>query len=161
MSILLYRVDERLLHGQVIIGWGNQLRPRRYLVVDDHLAGSDWEQELYRLSLPDETVAEFVDVETGRRRLDSWRGDDVRSVLLTRDVETMARLAEGGTLEGEKINLGGIHAAEGRQQVRSYLYLGDSEREQIRRLEAEGVEVTGKDLPDSTRVSLETLLGEE
>ncbi|HIC54769.1 MAG TPA: PTS N-acetylgalactosamine transporter subunit IIB, partial [Gemmatimonadetes bacterium] len=49
VSIVLFRIDERLIHGQVVIGWGHQLRPDRYAVVDDDLADSAWEQDLYRL----------------------------------------------------------------------------------------------------------------
>ena len=54
MTVVLYRIDERLIHGQVVIGWGTQLHPDSYLVVDDALAASDWEQELYVLGLPEQ-----------------------------------------------------------------------------------------------------------
>lgn len=159
MPVVLFRVDERLIHGQVVIGWGSQLRPRRYLVVDDQLADSAWEQELYALGLADGSVAEFASVDEARRRLDEWREDPVRSVLLTRDVATMLALAEGGCLSGEKVNLGGIHHAPGREAVRPYLYLDDEDRGRIRALADEGVDVTGRDLPGSLRVSLSDLVG--
>ena len=48
MPIVLFRVDERLIHGQVVVGWGSKLRPDRFLVVDAALATSEWEQELYK-----------------------------------------------------------------------------------------------------------------
>ena len=38
MPVVLCRVDERLIHGQVVIGWGHELRPDRYVVVDDEIA---------------------------------------------------------------------------------------------------------------------------
>jgi hypothetical protein len=47
VSIVLFRVDERLVHGQVTVGWGMRLRPALYVTVDDALAGGDWEQELW------------------------------------------------------------------------------------------------------------------
>ena len=34
MSIVLIRVDERLIHGQVIVGWGERLHVKRIIVVD-------------------------------------------------------------------------------------------------------------------------------
>lgn len=160
MGIVLYRVDERLIHGQVVIGWGSQLRPRRYLVVDDSLAGSEWEQELYRLSLPDGTDVQFVTLEQARERLPDWRNEEVRSVLLTRDVRTMLGLAEAGLLDGAKVNVGGVHHAPGRTRVRPYLYLDEADRERLRRLDELGVEVGARDLPGSARVSLESLLKE-
>lgn len=158
MPIVLFRVDERLIHGQVVLGWGSQLRPRRYLVVDDELADSAWEQELYRLGLADGSVAEFVSVAEARERLRRWQEEDVRSVLLTRDVATMLALARGGCLAGEKVNLGGIHHAPGRQAVRPYLYLDDADRERVRALSEEGAEVSARDLPGSLKVDFEDLV---
>jgi len=158
MPILLYRVDERLIHGQVVVGWGSQLRPDRYLVVDDELARSEWEQELYLLGLPDGVTAQFVTVDEARERLDDWRASSVRSVLLTRDVETMLELARGGVLSGERVNLGGIHHGPERSRVLPYLHLDDADRDRLRKLGDEGVEVTARDLPGSSRVSLSELL---
>lgn len=157
MGIVLFRVDERLIHGQVVIGWGHELRPGRYILVDDDLAASDWEQELYRLGVVDAEV-EFVGVDEARRRLEEWRDDGARSILLTRDVATMRRLAEDRRLEGERVNLGGIHHGPGRAEVLRYLHLTDEDRDDLRELAEQGVEVTARDLPDAPRVGLSTLL---
>ena len=67
MAIVLYRVDERLIHGQVVLGWGRELRPGRYVVVDDALAESEWEQELYRLSVAEENTVWLVQVASDPR----------------------------------------------------------------------------------------------
>jgi len=160
MSVVLYRVDERLIHGQVVIGWGSQLLPRRYIVVDDALAESEWERELYRLGLPENAEAEFVDVARAVERLPTWQEDEVRSVLLTRDVETMTKLAEAELLEGRTVNLGGIHHAPGRTRVCPYVSLDDADRSRLQRLHELGVTVTARDLPGAVRVTLDTLLKE-
>jgi mannose/fructose/N-acetylgalactosamine-specific phosphotransferase system component IIB len=158
VSILLYRVDERLIHGQVVLGWGSQLRPARFLVVDDDLSASIWEQELFALGAGKaETV--FVDVEAARGRLDEWRSDRVRSILLTRDIGTMARLAEGGRMSGERINLGGLHHGPGRKRVLSYLHLTEEDRRNLMDMRDEGVRVSAQDLPDASKVALKSLLG--
>ena len=161
MPIVLYRVDERLIHGQVVIGWGSQLNPSRYLVVDDVLATSDWEQELYRLSVPEGQTAEFVSTAEAIERLPDWKEEDPRSVLLTRDVKTMLALAEAGVLDGSSVNVGGIHHAPGRTRVRGYVYLNDEDRQRLQRMGELGLRVTARDLPDSVRVSLEGLLKEK
>jgi mannose/fructose/N-acetylgalactosamine-specific phosphotransferase system component IIB len=59
MPIVLCRVDERLIHGQVVVGWGTNLHVRRIVVADDELADSAWEQELYRAGVPDEVRPSF------------------------------------------------------------------------------------------------------
>lgn len=157
MAIILFRVDERLIHGQVVIGWGNQLRPDRYLVVDEKLALSDWEQDLYRLGAAGAEV-EFVAPEVARENLEAWRLDTARSILLTKEVSAMGRLAEGGLMIGEKVNLGGVHHGPGREEFLTYLHLTEDEISELEKMNSAGVEVTARDLPDTHRVSLETLL---
>jgi len=158
VTIVLYRVDERLIHGQVVIGWGNQLRPDRYLVVDDELMESDWEQDLYRLGAGDSEVV-FETVGDAHERLSEWREDPRRSILLTRDIAGMRRLAEGGALAGERVNLGGIHHGPGRTEVITYLHLTEADRADLVAMADAKAEVTARDLPDAHRVKLATILG--
>lgn len=159
MSIVLYRVDERLIHGQVVLGWGGELHPRRYIVVDDALADSEWEQDLYRLAVPDDTEVVFRGVDQAREALAEWAGEAIRTVLLTRDVSTMAALGSEGGLGGVEVNLGGIHHRPGRTEVRPYLFIGEQEREGVRSLVAHGAHVSGRDLPGGLRVDAEQILG--
>jgi PTS system mannose-specific IIB component/fructoselysine and glucoselysine-specific PTS system IIB component len=159
MPILLYRVDERLIHGQVVVGWGSKLHPDRYVVVDRTVAQSQWEQELYALGIPPGTEAIFCTAEEAGRQLDTWRESKLRTVLLTRDVETMLELAREDDLRGREVNLGGIHFRKGREEVLSYLYLDEQDREALRELAARGVHVSARDLPGSPEIDLDDLTG--
>lgn len=158
MPIVLYRIDDRLIHGQVVVGWATHLDADVIVVVDDALAESAWEQELYRAGLPARIESGFVRVEEARRRLEGWQASPVRSILLTRDLATMRRLAEGGTLQGEEVNLGGLHEAPGRKRVRSYLFLSVQDRSELAELAREGVRVHAADVPRAPRVELDELL---
>ena len=158
MSIVLYRVDERLIHGQVIVGWANELRPNRIVVVDDDLADSTWEQELYAMGLPEELTTSFESVADARAHLADWRSAKARVLVLTRDVGTMRRLADEGAMRGEEVNIGGIHYAPGREAVLPYVYLSRSEIGDMGALENEGVRVSARDLPGSRKVDLKEML---
>jgi mannose/fructose/N-acetylgalactosamine-specific phosphotransferase system component IIB len=158
MSIVLYRVDERLIHGQVVVGWGNELHPDEIIVVDDDLAQSTWEQELYAMGLPDELSTSFESVTTAREHLAAWRSGKPRVVVLTRDVATMRRLASEGSMRGEEVNIGGVHHAPGREAVLPYVYLSRAEMTEMDALEKEGVRVSARDLPGSRRVDLKDMI---
>lgn len=158
MAIVLYRVDERLIHGQVVVGWGSRLHPDRIVVVDDELADSLWEQELYGLGMPTGVDASFEKVASARDQLSSWKGDGGRIIVLTRDVATMRRLAEGGLLRGDEVNIGGIHYAPGRTGILSYVYLSGDERAELADLAADGVKVSARDVPGARRVDVTRLL---
>jgi PTS system mannose-specific IIB component/fructoselysine and glucoselysine-specific PTS system IIB component len=158
MPIVLFRVDERLIHGQVVVGWGTQLRPDRYLVVDASVASSEWEQELYTLGVPEGIGVAFVTPSQAREELSTWRESDLRSVLLTRDLGSLLELAEEGVLAGEVVNLGGLHLRKGREEVLPYLFLDQADKEILRELANQGVEISAQDLPGSHKVTLESLL---
>jgi len=158
VPILLQRVDERLIHGQVVIGWGAKLRPERFIIIDDELVESQWEQELYALGAGDAEVV-FCTVDEAREQIAAWRADDRRSILLTRDIRAIVRLAAGGGLEGSEVNLGGIHHGPERREVLTYLHLSPADEEDLRTLEAEGVRVTARDLPGAHAVDLRGLIG--
>jgi mannose/fructose/N-acetylgalactosamine-specific phosphotransferase system component IIB len=158
MSIVLFRIDERLIHGQVVVGWGSRLDPDRIVVIDDEIAASSWEQELYGIGVPDDVPAEFVTVESARERLQDWRDGTERVILLARSVETVLQLSQGGMLRGEDINVGGIHHSPERREVLPYVFLSDTESAALRRLADSGAAVSARDLPGSRRVPLDQLL---
>jgi PTS system mannose-specific IIB component/fructoselysine and glucoselysine-specific PTS system IIB component len=152
MSIALLRVDERLIHGQVVVGWGSQLHPDRIIVVDDDLAASEWEQELYTLGLSGGLGSEFVSVRAARERFAEWKSSSERIIVLLRDVATLQQFAADGFLAGEPVNIGGIHHAAGRRPVLPYLYLNDDESAQLAALHKAGVRISAQDVPGGRRV---------
>jgi mannose/fructose/N-acetylgalactosamine-specific phosphotransferase system component IIB len=159
MPIVLLRVDERLIHGQVVVGWGGPLHADRIVVADDEIAGSAWEQELYCLGVPPEIEAAFAPLEEARAMLPEWRAGAARVIVLLRDVAGLGRLARDGALGGEEINLGGVHHAEGRDPVLPYLHLSADDRSVLRAVGASGATVVARDLPASRSVPLDELLG--
>jgi PTS system mannose-specific IIB component/fructoselysine and glucoselysine-specific PTS system IIB component len=158
MAITLCRVDDRLIHGQVVIGWGVPLGVDLIVLVDDTVGRSPWEQEIYRMAVPREVAIDFVTREEALLRLRGWDADARRVFLLTGDVDTMASLVTDGEGVLRRVNLGGIHAGPGRRERLRYLYLSDDEASVLRRLEAEGTVVTVQDLPTSPPVPLQALL---
>ena len=161
MPIVLFRVDERLIHGQVVVGWGERLNMDRIVVIDDELSASSWEQELYCLGVPPAVDAHFTTVEDARRYLPLWREDSRRVVVLVRNLDSLRRLAEGGTLDEQEVNLGGLHAAAGRERILPYLFLSDEERTTLASIAATGARVYARDLPGSRRVPLDELLEDD
>jgi PTS system mannose-specific IIB component/fructoselysine and glucoselysine-specific PTS system IIB component len=158
MPIVLLRVDERLIHGQVVVGWGERLHFAHIVVVDDQLAQSPWEQELYCLGVPPTMHADFVSVAEARDSLESWRARPEKVIVLLRDVGSLQDLARGGLLAGTEVNLGGLHSAPGRKRVLPYLFLSPAERTSLRAVAETGAHVAARDLPASRAVELQELL---
>lgn len=158
MTLALFRIDERLLHGQVIVGWGMRLGIDYYVVVDDDLAASDWEQDLYSAGLPASTKTEFVSVAQAVERFGELDARSGRGALLTRGTAEMRALAETGCLSERRVNIGGLHASEGRKRVLTYVYLTDEEARDLEAIQLASKGVSARDLPAGREVDLEDLI---
>ena len=157
MAIELYRIDDRLIHGQVVVGWGQPLRVGFIVLVDDEVAASEWEQELYRMGVPPEMELYFASVNDAAERLDTWRRDQRPGILLTVDIDTMRRLVERAP-SIQTVNLGGIHHRAGRAERLRYIYLTSEEERELRALASRGIDVTAQDVPSARPLPLRELL---
>ncbi len=157
MAFVLFRVDDRLIHGQVVIGWGRPLAANRLVLVDDEVAGNGWEQELYRMAVPDGIEVVFATVAGAVAHLDAWRRDDARTLLVTGDVRAIASLHSAGPDVVHHINLGGIHHRPGRRERLPYLYLTDEEHAILSQLHQRGADVTAQDVPAAVPVGIGAL----
>jgi len=159
VAIELFRIDDRLIHGQVVLGWGQPLQLGFIVLVDDAVAQSAWEQELYRMGVPSEMEVYFESVDSFVRRAAEYRERGDSGVVLTGDVATMERVVAGVPGVGA-VNLGGIHHRPGRLARLRYVYLSPAEEAVLRAIAARGVRVTAQDLPSSTAVPLDELVVE-
>ena len=156
MTLVLNRIDDRLIHGQVVVGWGQPLDVKFIVLVDDAVASSDWEQELYRMGVPPEMDVRFHSVNDAAEKLDTYRTEARPGILLTGDIATMGALVERAGVRD--VNVGGIHHRAGRTQHLRYVFLTTEEGDALRALAAHGAVVTAQDVPAARAVPLEELL---
>jgi len=157
VSIALYRIDDRLIHGQVVVGWGQPLNIGFIVLVDDNVACCDWEQDLYRMGVPPEMEIMFADVPMAVRNHDQYVKDLRRGIVVTPDIATMHRLIQGvGTIK--EVNVGGIHHRIGRTPRLRYVFLNTDEARELTALADTGVHVTAQDVPNARQVPVAELL---
>ena len=157
MPVDLYRIDDRLIHGQVVVGWGQPLDLAFIVLVDDIVASSDWEQELYRMGVPPEILLEFLTVEQAANSLAQFDARPEHGMVLTATIETMRQLVErSGVVRA--VNVGGIHHRAGRTARLRYVFLAPDEEQGLCALAALGVTVTAQDVPAATPVPLDAIL---
>ena len=156
MTLELNRIDDRLIHGQVVVGWGQPLDIAFIVLVDDTVAESDWEQDLYRMGVPPEMEVRFHSAAEAVALLDAYRAEERPGILLTGDIGTMRTLVEKGGVR--EVNVGGIHHRAGRTQHLRYVFLTPDEGSALRGLEVLGAVVTAQDVPAARVVSLDEVL---
>lgn len=147
MSWVLHRVDDRLIHGQVVVAWGQRLSPARIWVVDDASAANDWERDLLASSAPGVEVR-VLSVEAAAAGYAAEAAAAGGAFLLVRDLATARRLVEAGATV-PSFNLGGLHYAPGKSKVNEYVYLDADDRREARALLDRGVTLEVQDVPAS------------
>jgi mannose/fructose/N-acetylgalactosamine-specific phosphotransferase system component IIB len=147
MSWLLHRIDDRLIHGQVVIAWGQRLHPRRIVIADDATAANAWERDLLSTAAP----GIEVDVYTVAVAAADYAREAAKpggAFLLVRDLATALAIVELGT-PVPSFTLGGLHYAPGKDKINEYVYLDDADRGAARALLARGVRLDVQDVPAS------------
>jgi mannose/fructose/N-acetylgalactosamine-specific phosphotransferase system component IIB len=157
VALELFRIDDRLIHGQVVVGWGQPYGIGFLVLVDDEVADSDWEQELYRMGVPPGVDLFFDTVENAARRLPMYREDRRTGMLLTGEISTIRRLVDAAP-GIDAVTVGGVHHKPGRSARLRYVFLTADEEQQLRALAAAGVRVTAQDVPNAPPIELDDFL---
>ena len=157
MSLELVRVDDRLIHGQVVVAWGRELKPDLVVLANDEVAENDWEQELYRMGVPEGMEVKFTTVDDAAGGVEAWANGSCKTIILVSDVDSLRRLCDCAP-SIRKVNLGGVHHEGDRRQHLPYLFLSDAEVRQLRSLATRGIEITAQDLPNTAPIALTDLL---
>jgi PTS system mannose-specific IIB component len=152
--ISLVRVDNRLIHGQVVEAWVPWVRANRLLVADDEAAGNLLTRTAMGLA-----VQAFVEVRIEpllKVDYPSLASDSSRTLVLVRDIASLMGAREKG-LKLAQVDLGNIHFSVGRRRVSSSVFLSQEELDQLKMLVQEGVEVEARGVPTDSKVTFEEM----
>ncbi|MDD5655733.1 MAG: PTS sugar transporter subunit IIB [Elusimicrobia bacterium] len=157
MEIALLRIDDRLIHGQVVIGWIPHLGVEAVVVASDAAAADETQSALMGMAMPEgvELLVRGVAQAAAALR----RPDDRRRVLVLVPGPLEARrLVESGVAVGS-INVGGLHYTAGRVQLGKAIFLSAQDTEALRALSGRGIALEGRALPEDAAIDLLEMLG--
>ncbi|NOY76467.1 MAG: PTS sugar transporter subunit IIB [Calditrichaeota bacterium] len=149
MPFSLVRIDDRLIHGQVVVGWVHAMRPDRIILCNDEVATSDWEKELYLNSYTDTDVE--IDIWTMDETLAYLRSPEFlkeKVILLVESPKDAWNLVERGAPITE-INVGGMHYKENAREITSYVFVSQDDINYFKRLHEKGIKIEARDVPNA------------
>ncbi len=154
--IALLRIDDRLIHGQVVLGWGTALRPDRIVLADDEVAANEWERNLYAQGWPDVRISILSLAEAVKQLAAGIFGGE-RIILIVRSPKSVLALMDLG-LAVAAVNVGGLHFRPGREKLIEGVYLDAEERSALRELVKRGVTLDGRAVPGSPAGTLNSMV---
>ncbi len=152
------RVDDRLIHGQVIAIWARQQRFTRVAVVDDGVAADPFMRDVLTLAAPPGLAVEVLSLPAALARLPALGLEKATTMVLVKAPPVAEALYRGG-VRFPRLNVGGVGGAPGRRNVWKNIALSVDELASLERLHAQGVAITFLTVPGERSKDYAELLG--
>lgn len=155
-NILLTRIDNRLIHGQVGMTWTNWLGANLVLVADDELANDPTQQALMDMAIAGGAESRYF---TLQKTIDVIHkaADRQKIFIVVRTPQSALKLVQGG-VPIKEINVGNLHFAEGKKQVSKVISVTEDDVRCFQELERLGVPCTAQGTPDDKKVAILQLI---
>jgi len=149
--VLILRVDDRLIHGQVVAGWARPLGIESIILASDKISQDEWSCNAYGLAIPTGIEFSCVGIKKCIRSINE--SNKKRVMIIVESVKEASDLVEEG-LEIKKVTIGGLGYREETRQIAPYIYLSPEDIESVVHLYQLGIKVIGKQLPNSPAIDV-------
>ncbi len=146
MPLMLARIDDRLIHGQVTVGWATHLKPDRILLANNEIAADDWQCQVYASSVSPGIEVCILSLAEAAALLRNPDHNPDKTILLTGSTSEMAGLVGIGVSISE-INVGGLHFGPGKKEMLPFVYLGPQDFFPLRQLLTKGIKLSAQQVP--------------
>lgn len=157
--IKLARIDERLIHGQVAIGWTSAVGANTILVADDEAKNDKIKAMALDLAKPSGSKLYIRGVEESGPIVEKFASARKAQVMvLVRTVGDALRLVENANGAIKELNVGGLKFEEEKHKLNDFISVSDEEIEQLKKISSMGVELDFRMLPHDKKETLDELL---
>lgn len=144
-NIVLTRIDNRLIHGQVATQWCGSIGANLILVANDDVAGNSFRQGLMDMAAPSYAQTRYWTIEKTISTI--HKASDAQKIFLVCETPTdVLKLVEGG-VPIKKVNIGNMHMADGKRQVATTVAVDDTDVVAFKKLQELGVELEIRKVP--------------
>ena len=155
MSIELIRIDDRLIHGQVVMAWSKAVTVKRMVVIDDKVARDAIRKMLLETVAPPGVKVSVLTLSQGIDALYTNKFANEKILLLVTNPLTILTLIEGGIVI-PKVNIGGMSFSQGKTQVTKAVSVDEKDIMAFKKLHDLGVLLHIQILPNDTPVDIMT-----
>lgn len=156
-NIVLCRIDDRLIHGQVVTSWIKQTGGNRIIIVDDALTKDLFMQKILKAAAPRDVAVEVLSVGDGTAVLKEEPEMGEKVIILVKTPQIPEQLIKGG-VELPRIVLGGMGAKEGRKKFNRNVSASQEEMDSMKRMIAAGTQIHYQLVPTESPTDVRKML---
>lgn len=163
MALSFVRVDDRVIHGQLVTRWSSEFKCDGIIGIDDKVANDPVLSGVMRGAAPVGTKVWIFDVKTAAEKLEKIIASDKKYFIITRTPITLKRIIEKGfslnNFNGNKINVGPMSAKDTTVTVAPNACVLKEEAEAFNFLESKGNKIEFQLVPDSKVINWKDIKG--
>jgi PTS system mannose-specific IIB component len=160
MPIVLTRIDDRLIHGQITVSWSKVSSPDIIAVIDDRVSSDEIQRSTLELAAPIGIKLVVLGISEGIKELGpASANSDKKVFLIVPTPEDILRLVEGG-VEVKSINVGQMGFKQGKKQISKTVSVEKKDIDAFRKLRSMGIQLEHRQLPGDRKVDMEKILPE-
>lgn len=157
-NLKLCRIDDRLIHGQVVTKWIKSVQINMILIIDDKFAKDPFMQSLYKSVAPGGMKLQMMSVDDACAQWEKDQFKDSDMMVLFRNVDAVLHVVEKG-IPIKSLNIGGMATKHGSKTVIGTISLTEEEGKILYDMQREkSMEIYFQILPDNRKESLENVL---
>lgn len=157
MNIVLARIDDRLIHGQVVTVWTKEVKCERIIVCNDEVASDEIRKALLTQVAPPGMKASVVDIEKAIRVYNNPKYAETRALLLFTNPTDVLRMVEGG-VDIKSVNIGGMSFKEGKKQITKAVSVNEKDIDAFKKLHEKGIELEIRKVAADSKIDLMSIL---
>lgn len=158
MDITVFRIDDRLIHGQIVTAWLHYADAKQIVVADDKAAGDQFTQSLLKMATPKGTKLSIVNLEKGKELIENDESN-IKTLYLVRGPIEANQVLENNNVVKD-VNVGNLNMKKGKQRILDNLWVFEEDVQAFKELGNKGINLEYKTVPNDAGQSVINLIKE-
>jgi PTS system mannose-specific IIB component len=160
MPIVLVRIDDRLVHGQIVQGWLKNISVDKIVVASDIAASDGLQKMLMSMAVPTNVSLEVKNVDDAIKSISDGEYVGAKTMILASSPADILKMLENGA-DFKSVNVGGMHFVSGKRQLLRNMSVDDCDIENLYKIYVKGIELENRVLPLDERTNIIPVIEKE
>lgn len=160
MGMVLVRIDDRLIHGQIVESWMKLLKINHVIVVNDFVSSDQMQKTLFSMAVPGHTKISILTIAEAKEAILNAQFQEDRAMLLFVSPQDVLNLINKG-VSIKEVNIGGMHYSPEKKQILKAISVSKEDIQAFQQLDRLGVHLEARMLPDDEKIDIMEIINRE
>lgn len=160
MGMVLVRIDDRLIHGQVVENWMKFLKINRVVIVNDFVASDRMQKTLFSMAVPDHAKISILTITQAKEAILNGHFEGDKAMLLLVSPQDVLNLINKG-VRIKEVNVGGMHYSPDKKQILKAISVSKEDIQAFQELDKLGVYLEARMVPNDEKIDIMEIIKRE